>query len=138
KEEQGLYRFFSKIIARRLHYRSLHRPRFFTGETNARGLPDIAWHGCTLNNPGWGDSGSHVLAFTVGGFGDEPDLHVMMNMDWQDLEFQLPEVPGRSWYRAVDTFQPSPNDVVDPGQEVEITSSTYRVNNRSVVVLMSK
>jgi glycogen operon protein len=138
-EEQGLFRFFKLMIDFRKRHPVLHRPRFFSGERNERGLLDIAWHGCQLFSPGWNDPQCRVLAFTMGGFDGDPDIHAMGNMDWQDLEFEIPEVPGRQWYRAVDTSLPSPDDIVEPGGEaVPITGNKYRVNNRSIVILISR
>lgn len=81
---------------------------------------------------------ARVLAFTLAGFEQDADIHVMMNMYWQGLNFELPTVKGRTWYRAVDTFQSSPNDITEPGQEIAIDGNTYLVQPRSVVVLISK
>jgi pullulanase/glycogen debranching enzyme len=64
----------------------------------------------------------------------------MLNMHWEDLEFQIPAIGGRrSWFRAVDTSLTQPDDIASSGQEVLITTAgTYRVNARSVVVLISR
>jgi isoamylase len=62
----------------------------------------------------------------------------MMNMYWELLSFSILLVPGRKWYRAIDTSLASPNDIATQGQEPEITSDHYQVNDRSVVVLISK
>jgi isoamylase len=64
-----------------------------------------------------------ALAFTLAGVEQEPDIHVMMNMYWQPLEFELPSVTGRGWFRAVDTALLPPNDFSDPGTEVSISGS---------------
>jgi len=74
----------------------------------------------------------------MGGFDGDADLHVMLNMDWQNLDFDIPSIEGRKWFRAVDTALPSPEDIAEAGQEVEIASNIYHVNGRSVVVLLSK
>ena len=63
---------------------------------------------------------------------------MIMNMYWEPLEFQLPAATGRRWYRVIDTSLASPNDIADPGQEQQIDGTTYRANDRSVVVLISK
>ncbi|MFN8635324.1 MAG: glycogen debranching protein GlgX [Chloroflexota bacterium] len=133
-----LLRFFQQMIAFRKRHPIVHRARFFTGETNERGLADVAWHGCQLNAPGWNDPSSRVLAYTMGGFANDADLHVMLNMDGASLPFELPTVPGRSWYRAVDTSQASPDDIAEDGEEVAITDSTYIVTGHSIVVLISR
>jgi glycogen operon protein len=131
-------RFFQRVIQFRKCHPILHRPRFFSGEVNDRGLSDINWHGCQLFAPGWNDPDSRVLSFTLGGFGDDPDMHVIMNMSWEDLMFELPAVKGRQWYRAIDTALASPADIVEPGQEVLVSQSSILAGNRSVVVLISK
>jgi isoamylase len=136
RQNQGLFRFWSRLINFRQTHAELHRQRFFTGQANERGIPDVSWHGCELNNPGWYDPGCRVLAYTLGGF--DPDVHVMMNMGWTGATFQVPAIPKRKWYRVLDTSLASPDDIVDPGKEVPITGSDYLVNDRSIVMLISK
>ena len=72
----------------------------------------------------------------MGGVSEEADLHVMMNMEGQDLDFDLPTVPGRKWYRALDTAQPSPEDFPDNADAVD--GPSYSVKSHGVVVLISK
>jgi len=50
----------------------------------------------------------------------------------------VPSIPGRRWARAVDTWLPSPDEIVDPGHEVPLESNTYHAGDRSVVVLISR
>jgi len=127
------------LIAFRKSQPVLHRSRFLTGlEKNDRGLLDITWHGCNLNSPGWDDPNSGVLALTYGGFADGADIHAMLNMEWQALDFEIPPLADRRWFRVVDTALPSPTDVSEPGQEQQISDQVYRVNGRSVVILSSK
>ena len=75
---------------------------------------------------------------TLAGFGSDPDIHVMLNMHWDPLDFDLPTVPGRSWSRAVDTAQPPPLDIADLGGELPVSGTSYRVQERSVVVLVNR
>jgi isoamylase len=63
---------------------------------------------------------------------------VMLNMVWEAVDFELPPIPGRRWVRAVDTWLPSPDEILDPGDEVPVTSTTYHAGDRSVVVLISQ
>ena len=137
-QHQQLFRFWKELIAFRLRHDTVHRSRYFTGETNDRGLSDLTWHGCELNAPNWDDPNARSLAATSGGEGDEADLHIMINMYWEPLSFAIPPITGRKWYRAIDTSLASPDDAAALGQESEITSSRYQVNDRSVVVLISK
>ena len=138
-KNQGLLRFFQSMIRFRKEHRNLHRKRFLTGAAiNARGLPDVAWHGCLLNAPGWNDSGARVLAFTMGGVGDEADLHVIMNMDGTDLDFDIPSVPDRKWYRSVDTSLPSPDDFPESATAPVVETPVINVKGHSIVILVSR
>ncbi|HYW80457.1 MAG TPA: glycogen debranching protein GlgX [Thermoguttaceae bacterium] len=133
-----LLRFWRLIIDHRQRYAAEHRARFFTGGINDRGLADLSWHGTKLFQPEWDSPDSRVLALTLGGFDGEYDLHVMMNMHWEPLSFEIPEVPGRQWHRAVDTHRPSPEDIAESGNEVPVDGLEYTVGDRSIVVLVSK
>ena len=55
---------------------------------NQRGLADVTWHGTKLGTPGWSDPEARALAMTLAGFNGDPDLHVMLNMHWDSLEFE--------------------------------------------------
>jgi isoamylase len=135
---RDLLRFWKGLIAFRKRHATLHRGHFFNGVVNERSLPDVTWHGTVLNSPGWDDPEARALACTLGGEHTDPDLHVMMNMYWDNLDFELPVVAGRSWFRALDTSQPSPNDIADPGQEPPVPGSSYTVQGRSIVVLVNR
>lgn len=137
-QQQPMYQFFSKLIAFRKAHPTLHRSRFFTGEVNERGVPDITWHGCALESPGWNDPGARVLACTLGGIDGGPDMHIIYNMDWQELDFALPSIKGHRWHRSIDTSQAFPNDVAPEGSEQLVEGDNLRVAGRSVVVLVSR
>ena len=91
-----------------------------------------------LNCPGWDDASAHALALTLAGFDGDSDLHIMFNIFWESLDFELPIVPGRGWCLSVDTSRPSPHDIADPGSERDVLSHARRVEARSVAVLMSR
>jgi isoamylase len=133
-----LLRFWQQMVHFRRRHPAVHRSRFFTGERNGRGLADIEWHGCELGMPGWNDPQARALAFTLGGKGDEADLHVMMNMYWEALDFAVPTVPGRAWHRAVDTSRTSPDDICAHDREAPVHGALLSVAARSVVVLLAK
>ena len=133
-----MVRFFAGMIALRKRFATLRQPRFFDGRVNDRGLVDVAWHGCDLDRPGWSDPDCRVLSFTLGGLGDDPDLHVILNMHYLDLDFQLPQIGGHEWVRLVDTSSPSPDDIAEPGSEVIVETNSYHASDRSAVILMSQ
>ncbi|MFN6535568.1 MAG: glycogen debranching protein GlgX [Nostoc sp. EkiNYC01] len=140
EKNADIFRFFKQMIHFRKCYchSALRRSNFFTGEVNERGFADIAWHGCKLFKPGWHDSHARVLAYTLGGFEGEADIHVMLNMYWEDLDFEIPPIKGRKWFRVIDTALASPMDIVEPGEETVVSGNVYSVKERSVVVLVSK
>jgi isoamylase len=141
EKNADIFRFFRLMINFRKCYchTSLHRRNFFSGEVNERGLADISWHGTKLFSPGWDDPDARVLAFTLAGFEEgESDIHVMLNMYWETLDFEVPSLTEREWYEVVDTAQPSPLDIVEPGQERKFTQKISSVKGRSIVVLISK
>ena len=111
---------------------------FFNGAVNERGLPDISWHGCHLNSPGWTDPDARSLAMTIAGFNGEEDLHVMMNMYWKILAFEFPLLENRRWYRAITTSASSPDDIADPGSEILMEGHSCEVGAQSIVILVSK
>jgi glycogen operon protein len=138
EKNADLLRFWTLMIDFRKRHPVVHRSRFFTGTVNPRGLADIAWHGCQLNNAPWGDPNAKVLAFTLGGENQSADIHVMMNMYWEPLGFEIPQAGDRTWYRIVDTSLPAPQDIVPTAQGAPIAGGQYIVNGRSVVVLMTR
>jgi len=138
KQHQQIFRFFKHMIAFRKNHPNLHRGRFFTGNPDEQGHKDIDWHGCKLYSPGWNDPGSRVLAFTIWGLAQDADIHVMLNMEWTDLDFEIPPLTGKQWFKTIDTNLPSPMDIVEPGQESAVPGNTCRVAKHSVVVLVSR
>ncbi|MBM2815570.1 MAG: glycogen debranching enzyme GlgX [Ignavibacteria bacterium] len=140
EKNKELFRFFKIMIQFRNKNSLLRRDNFFSGAFNGRGLKDIDWHGCNLYSPGWDNFESTVLAFTMGAFEEnEPDIHVMMNMDYMPLSFEIPELKGgRKWYRFADTFLGSPNDISEIGNELLLENNEYIVNQYSIVILISK
>jgi glycogen operon protein len=137
-ENSSLLRFWKLLIAARSHFRAGRPGRFFTGEINERGLPDVAWHGTELNKPGWNDPNARCLAYTLGGFEGQPDLHAVLNMYWDALEFEVPVVLKRQWYRVVDTARPSPDDIVEEAAQQPVQGQRVRVEGRSILVLLSR
>jgi glycogen operon protein len=138
EDNRDLLRFWRRLIDFRKRHASLRRRTFFDGRSNERGLKDVSWHGGRLNEPGWDDPNTRALAFTLAGFDGEEDIHVLLNMHWDPIDFDLPPVAGRRWHLAVDTAEAPPLDVSEPGQEKLIAGNSLRAQGRSVVVLVSK
>jgi glycogen operon protein len=138
EKHSDLLRFWKRMIAFRKRHPALRKNSFFTGETNQRGLKDVSWHGTMLDRPGWDDNEARALGFTLAGFENDPDIHVMMNMYWEPLDMAVPMIPGRQWTRVVDTSLASPADIAEPGKEKAFSDPAYRVNGRSIVVLVNQ
>jgi isoamylase len=128
-----LLRFVRKLIAFRKAHPALWQPSFYSGALNERGLPDITWHGTALNSPGFNDPDGRAIACTIAGIGGTADLHVMLNMFWEPLAFEIP--PYGRWHEAIDTHERSPRDIRDDGDSPEVTSRTRTVDGRSIAVL---
>jgi isoamylase len=134
--QQDVLRYFRRVIVFRKAHPALSRPYFYSGQVNERGLTDITWHGTQLGSPGFGDPEGRALACTIAGFTSQPDLHVMMNMFWEPLDFEVPAHPRGAWSLAIDTFAASPQDIAEPGQEPRLTGRSCTVRGRSIVVLV--
>lgn len=52
--------------------------------------------------------------------------------------FEVPPIPGRRWFKVIDTAAPYPYDIVDAGDEIDVDGSLCSVQDRSIVVLVSK
>ena len=142
KESQEMIRFWKKLIEKRKRYLDHFKGKFFTGKTNKFGLSDITWHGTQLNNPDWSNSESKCLSMTIGdvtsGSKQTENIHCMINMHWDSVSFDIPQNKGLCWERSIDTSLPSPQDIVDPEDYVEISETNYILTGRSVVILVSK
>ncbi|MGE0821117.1 MAG: glycogen debranching protein GlgX [Candidatus Binatia bacterium] len=138
--QRDVLRFVQHLIAFRQRHPCLRRRRFLTGKPDPeRRLPDVTWHGVELDAPLWGDPNAQMLAYTLGAADEnEEDLHIMLNMSDRAVEMRLPQLSDRSWHRAVDTAQASPEDVVAPLRQRQIRTQTYSASPRSVVVLESR
>ena len=134
----GLLRFWQRMIAFRKAHAAVRSGQFFLGGVNERGVADVEWHGTKLNAPGWDDPEARALEFTLAGFDGEADIHVMMNMYWEPLEFEVPAVAGREWFIAVNTAEASPNDIAEAGEETAFAGPGCVVEARSVVVLVNR
>jgi len=112
------------MIAFRKAHPSLARSRFWRD--------DVRWYGVSrqvdLNYS------SHSLAFCLRGASQQDrDIYVMINAYWEDLTFRIQEGEASDWMRAVDTSQADPLEI---GDEEPLASLDYKVNARSVAVLL--
>ncbi len=134
----GLLRFFQQMIAFRKRTKLLRRDSF---ELNGEGGFHITWHGTKRMKPDWRDC-SQSVALQLTQLHEEDsrdDLFFVANAYEGDLEFELPQIGEREWFRVVDTAQPSPRDVAEDGQEFPLLSQeSYGVKGQSVAVFVAK
>jgi isoamylase len=99
----------------------------------------IEWHGVALNRPDWNED-SHSIALTVSSLRGRFTLHAMLNAYWEPLTFELPfiaEQGSRRWRRWIDTFLPSPDDICDWRNAPIVSQSSYLVEQRSLVLVVT-
>ena len=125
------------MIAFRKHHPNVRCEHFFTRKPNENGMKDINWHSARLFFLDWDDSDSHVLAFTIWGLAQDNDIRVMFNMGDCGLDFEVPALEGKRWFKVIDTAVSSPLDIIEQGKETGVVNSRCHVSKHSVVVLIS-
>ena len=134
-----VHRFVRMLTARRL-LRDLgpERQRMSLAELIREGMK--GWHGVKLNQPDWSDT--RIVSPSVPSYQANPCLSIsIFNSYWEPLDFELPPVGSRkndSWRRWIDTFQPSPEDIVAWQESPKFAGHSYRAGPRSVVVLWAR
>jgi glycogen operon protein len=137
EKHRDVHRFAKLLIARRL-LRSLDAERQRKTLTELLHETPKAWHGVDIGQPDWNDW-SHALALGVELPTEKLMFHMMTNAYWEPLEFKLPTAGERNygpWRRWIDTALKSPLDIVEWRAAPAISDQIYRVEARSVVVLL--
>ena len=130
-----LLRFFRLLIRLRRDHAILRRGSFLPRAE----APQVEWHGVRLHSPDWSHD-SRSLAMHLHGRPDNHQDHIYLiaNAHWEQHEFELPILPGWAWTRAIDTSLAPPLDIADPEEPEVVEISRYRVNPRTVVVLVGR
>jgi isoamylase len=145
-ENADLFRFTRNCIAFRHAHPVLRSNEFFRNrDDTGNGYDDITWHGVQPWNADWSDS-SRVLAFMLCGEhakgGTETDnyIYVAMNMYWDALPFELPDLPDEmKWHIFADTSAAPPEDSWTLGTEPLLEDQhQFLVGGRSVVILVGR
>jgi isoamylase len=137
-ENAAMLRFWQRMIAFRRSHPLLHHLGFLTGQADGTSRAEVEWHGCMVGEPGFHDPSCRVLALTLNDpKGAEPSIHVILNMESEELSFELPEPSAGGWLLVADTGVESPHDIAEPGREKLVPAGGYRALGRSVVVLVS-
>ena len=132
-----LRRFVKMMIGFRLHRDVVvERAGLLAGLTLNQLLAQarLTWHGIALNSPDWSEE-SHSIAFTHTSLLQTFTIHVMLNVYWEPLTFELPRRDGY-WRRWVDTSLAQPEDISPWEQAPVVSESRYTVGPRSVVFLV--
>jgi glycogen operon protein len=140
--------FCRRAIAFRRAHPALRPAEYFEGnDHNGNGLKDVTWYRDDANEPDnsyWNAPDRHFLAFRIDGseYGDPArSIYVGYN-GWQDpIDITLPAPSsGLDWYRVSDTgaWMESAGNFRDPGSEDKLTAPRYRMDRRSILLLVEK
>jgi isoamylase len=135
EKHADVHRFVKLLLARR-SLRDVTHEEQRVSLTEMIAKANKAWHGVKLNQPDWSEN-SHAVAFGAELRQEKLSFHLIMNAYWEQLDFELPPAAagGGSWRRWIDTFLPSPNDIVEWQSAPPVAGNTYQAGPRSVVML---
>ena len=138
EKHADIHRFVRQLIAFRM-VRDLPVARFGMTLSELLHEQPVEWHGVKLGAPDWGPD-SHTLAACGRILGGKLVLHIMNNAYWEPLEFEVPPLGTghQPWRRCVDTFLEVPEDICTWADAKVVDDSTYPVQPRSIVILVSK
>ena len=145
KSNEEIFRFARTCIAFRKAHPVLRGSTYFRNEDYAgSGFADITWHGTRAWKADWSRD-SRVAAFMLCGMHaknatvKDDTIYVAMNMYWESLPFELPELRQETCWRVfANTGAPSPQDIWEPGAEPVLSDQRqFIVGARSVAILVS-
>jgi isoamylase len=139
EKHADVHRFVTLLNARRL-LRDVEHERRRVSLNQLIRQAKKTWHGVKVGQPDWADH-SHSLALEAELRHDGLRVYLILNAYWEPLDFELPPVAdGRPspWRRWIDTSLESPEDIVPWQTAPSVSSRTYRVGGRSVVVLFGE
>jgi glycogen operon protein len=136
KKHADVHRFVTLLSARRL-LRDVEREQERISLNTLLRQANEAWHGVRLHQPDWGD---YSYAVALGAELRRQGLlfHLILNAYWEPLDFELPPLESGTWQRWLDTSLDSPDDIVPWEKAPRLKDNTYRVADRSVVILYAK
>ncbi len=135
-----VHRFVKQLIVIRLHPDTPSETSHAPCLSQIMARSDIQFGGAKVNQQDWGED-AHGLALTARDPESGLSLNLMINSYWERLEFKLPPLPPgepQGWHCWLDTSLPSPKDVVPWSEAAPVPGSTYPVQARSVVGLISR
>ena len=137
RSNADLVRFFKLLIQFRKEHLAFRHASF--DENQPRAECHVLWHGVRLHQPDWSWQ-SRALAVQFSGGAGGGDIFLIANAYWEPLTFELPALlGGRQWRRKLDTSRPSPEDIVESGQEPALRDQkSCAAGPRSVVALVGR
>ncbi len=150
EKNQGLFRFFKKLIRLRREHPVFRRDKFFEVSTNPdepRHIPEIQWQALHPGEQDWSWD-CHTLAFSLNGCelenSRDMNFFIMLNGHRdREVRFTVPEpgkaAPGHVWKQIIDTSRSTPEDFVDPDQGATVAAGAeIPVQPMGCVVLQSR
>jgi isoamylase len=133
-----IHRFVKQLIAMRLSSCAISEQAPVPCLSQVLARSDIQFHGVNLDQPDWSDD-AHSLALTARDPESGLSLNLIINAYWEPLEFELPPLPdGQQWHCWLDTALPSPQEIVPWSGAKPVSGSTYLVQARALVGLISQ
>jgi glycogen operon protein len=136
EKHRDVHRFMKAVIALRMN-RDLPVERLDMTLNELLSRQPVQWHGVRLSAPDWSYD-SHTLAATAPLLGYRMVLHLIVNAYWEPLEFEVPPLEAEAaWRRCIDTYLDPPDDICSWTEAPRLQGPTYRVQPRSLVVLLA-
>ncbi len=133
----GLVRFTRELIWFTSQIGNLQVNRYWT-VTSPENRGEISWHGTEYGKPDWSPP-SRTLAFTLEQASTGNHVHVMLNADSRDREFEVPPTTAqKSWHRVIDTARQSPEDIVASADAPLSDTPNQLIPAHSVTVLVCR
>jgi isoamylase len=144
EKNADIFHFVKQMISfRHAHPVLRNHSHFRNHDYVGSGYADISWHGTKAWNADWSEN-NQVLAFMLCGKhakeGTTQDnyIYVAVNMHWDSLWFELPQVSGLNWHVFANTGDGA-NPCFTPRQEPKLENQQgILLGDRSVLILVGK
>lgn len=114
---KDFFRFYKLLIHCRKNHTIFKRCNFLKSD-------EVDWHGEEPFKPNW-QFNNHLVAYTLKE-GDLEYVYIAYNACFKETTIHLPLPPkGKQWKKIVDTFQPSPNDIVEDLNKAPILGEKF-------------
>ena len=129
--DEELLAFTRRLTALRRSHPALRRRRYLTGAEPH----ELGWYtpaGTLMTDADWKDPQSRSVAVFLDGAAEpdrdargqtllDSDLLILFNGWWEPLDFTLPDLPQRTWWRDLDTADPTADESpLPPGAPVTV------------------